>query len=114
MRRQLLDDLIAHLSADPGTPEWYAERDRLRAEVQTLRDAIPTYQSTILYRLEHRVRIGDRKQYHDVGTATPDVGKARAVVRAALAEYPLEELFLYYGQRRIRNIEAWSQEDAQV
>jgi len=116
MKQQLLADLIAHLSVEPGTSAWEHERQRLLAEVQTVRDAIPAYQSRVSYRLErHYIKSetvidGEtvcQEESYNIGKHTTNTDRMRAIVRTTMEQYPLGELRLYHGSRRIRDILGW-------
>lgn len=126
MKQQLLDDLLAFLREppDPSSGAWCDYRDSLIEDFQAERAAL-VYKPRTTYRLE-RWYVSEKWDYID-GTwktssypcrinlpacpCTASVKKMRTNVRVMLEMYPLEELRLYYGSRRIRDIAAWLEEE---
>lgn len=108
MKQQLLNDLIAHLSGAPDTPGWDDERVRLLAILTAERDARVPYQPSVFYRLERHCALeGGGKEWGSVAPQTLNLRDIRARVRKAIGEYPMSELRLYHGVRRIVDIIAW-------
>lgn len=120
MKQQLIDDLLAYLKATPESDE----RDRLIEELQVIGASL-VYKPRTTYRLE-RHYTSEKTEYVDgkltlvphpcmvnlrACPCTANVQKMRANVRVMIETYPLEELRLYYGSRRIRDIAAWLEEE---
>ncbi len=126
MRQQLLDDLIAHLKSVPdlGSSLWCDERDRLIEEMQSYRDTL-VYVPCTRYRLERHYMRETTEYVEGKWTKvphpcesnipecprTPDLKVMKANVQKMLETYPLKELRLYYGSKRIRDIESWLNEE---
>jgi len=123
VKQQLLADLIGHLSAEPGSHGWYAERDRLLAEVLAIHDTMPVYQSSVGYKLQRHFITGEvlvikkgketlvqSTQIDHIGKITSNIQVARGIVQEAMKTYPLEELRLYHGSKRIKDVQAWLDE----
>ena len=120
-----MDDLIAFLkeSPDPGGASWCDERDQLIEEMQAYRDTL-VYQPCTKYRLEWHHMIshtgyvdGKFKITQEPGgenipecPRTPNLKLMQSNVRKIMMVHPLEELRLYYGSKRIRDIESWLNE----
>lgn len=124
MKQKLLDDLIAFLKAspDPGSFSWCDEGDRLLKEVQAAREAL-VYKPVTKYRLE-RHYTNEKREYVDgkwemvlypdtmnTIVRTPHLKIIKKHVQNAMMIYPMEELRLYHGSRRIRDIESWLSEN---
>lgn len=125
MKQKLLDDLIAFLKAspDPGSSSWCDEGDRLLKELQAAREAL-VYKPCTKYRLERHYMAAHteyvngkfettQKPYKSnlpSCPSTPDLKLMQKRVRQEMTKYPLEELRLHYGSRRIKDIESWLEE----
>jgi hypothetical protein len=120
MKKALLDSLIIFLSTqETASPEWEHERQRLLAEVQAQRDAIPVYQSRVYYKLEWRkdIEVMDENgklvktwTSRNLGKSTTNASVMRRDIRIALEKYPIRELRLHHGGRPIKDILAWLDE----
>ncbi len=111
MKQQLLSDLITHLNNAPDAPGWDSERERLLALLQAERDARVPYQSSIFYRLERHCALEDSgKEWRSVAPQTLSLPDIRERTRKAIKEYPMSELRLYHGLRRIVDIVGWLEE----
>jgi hypothetical protein len=114
MKQQQLSDLIAHLSSATDAPGWDDERVRLLALLQAERDARVPYQSSVFYRLQQHCALeGGGREWRSIAPETLNLRDMRARVRKAMGEYPMSELRLYHGVRRIVDVVAWLNEEEQ-